>query len=118
MVAFPVLSQSQDSKYYKPEQEDPAIRNPIEGGYVATRPRFTRPPRKSFTTGFSDLLDSDRATLMVFWDTVMGGSNSFTWVDPITNNIYQVRFAEQMDWRYSGVGATKRWDVTMKLEQV
>ena len=69
-------------------------------------------PAAAWATGFTDITDTDRATLMAFWDTVQGGSNSFTWVDPITSNIYLVRFTEtierQAGWSWALFNAVRK----------
>ena len=117
--AFPVLSRGQDSKFYTVTQENPALSTKIEGGYVVSRPKHTRKPRKTFTTGFTGLSTNDRATLQAFYDTVRGGSMVFDWQDPITLNVYQVRFQGEdgLQFKYVGMGNQRLWDVSFSLQQ-
>lgn len=114
---FPTLSRSQDSKNLSIELEDKALKTEMEGGYVVTRAKHTRKPRRKFTSGFSQLTDADKATLENFWDAVGGGSVIFDWTEPSSNTVYKVRFAAPLAFKYTGVGGTNRWDVTFTLDQ-
>jgi len=120
---FPTLSTGQDSRHYTMTQEDPAIKSEMEGGYVVSRPRHTRKPRKKFTGGFTEIRDADKALLEAFYDTVRGGSLIFDWTDPQsamnggTPKVYQVRFEGELRFTYKGIGPTKLWDVTFTLQQ-
>lgn len=111
MADFPLEGQ-QDSKYYGVEAEDPAVRSDMEGGYVASRPRFTRTPRKTFTTGFTSISNADRATLEAFWDAKKGGAVVFTWLNPVDGTTHTVRFKEPMTFKYAGLGGVHLWNVT------
>lgn len=114
---FPTLSKGQDSQFYEMTPEDPALKTQMEGGYVVSRPKHTRKPRRTFKTGFSSITQADYTTLMTFWETVRGGSLIFDWTDPATGTVYQVRFAAQPAFKYVGKGNTRLWDVQMTLEQ-
>lgn len=114
---FPTLAKGQDSKHYGVELEDPAMRTQMEGGYVVSRAKHTRRPRRTFKTGFTGIGAADYATLQNFWDTVRGGSVIFDWTDPITNVVWQVRFAEKLVFKYAGIGNTRLWDVMASFEQ-
>lgn len=118
MSAFPALTAKADSAKYSRTAEDPAIRSELEGGYVYSRPRFTRTPRKSWKIGYTEMNNTDRATLEAFWDTVRGGSDSFTWTDPQTNTGYTVRFKSPIEFKYTGFGGVHFWNVSFELEQV
>lgn len=114
---FPTLTARQDSKFYEMTPEDPALRSEMEGGYVVSRPRHTRKPRRTFKTGFSSITQADYVKLTDFYDTVRGGSMVFDWMDPVTEKVYQVRFAGAISFKYVGMGPTKLWDVQITLEQ-
>ena len=115
---FPLASK-QDSKYYEVIPEDPSISTGMEGGYDYSRPRFTRTPRKSYKTGFTHLTNADRAIIQAFWDLNMGGSDSFTWTDPVDLQEKTVRFDGPLSFKYAGVGGTHRWNISdIKLVEI
>jgi phage-related protein len=120
MAAFPLNHNSQgwDSKLYKVSKEDKSIRTEMDGGYMTSRPRHTRAARRTWTIGWKSMLNADKLTLETFWDTVAGGSDSFTWTEPDTSTVYTVRFKGPINFEYAGMGNTKLWDVTLSLEQV
>jgi hypothetical protein len=70
MPAFPLSHQTQgwDSKKFKVSSENPSITTPMEGGYTISRPRHTRPPRKTWRMGWECMKDTDYQTLKAFWD--------------------------------------------------
>jgi hypothetical protein len=108
-----------DSKQFQEERENPAMNTELEGGYVATRPKHTRAPRRDFRLVYVDLTDADKATLDNFWDTVKGSSVIFDWTHPKTGVVYSVRFkpGERLVWQYSGQGPRSRWDCSFILAQ-
>lgn len=109
----------EDSKYFTETQTDPTIRGEYEGGFVVTRPRFTRVPPRVITTGFSDLTDTQKQLLFTYYENMRGGAISFTYNHPVTNAAMTVRFREPFTAKYVGVGTTYRWDVAdIKLEQI
>jgi len=118
MPTFPTLTEGQDSSLYEVSTENPAIRSEMEGGYVVSRARHTRAPRKTYKTGFTNIGTADKALLDSFWFTVKGGSASFDWTDPVTLSVITVRFMNDITFKYTGAGATKRWNVGITLEQV
>lgn len=121
MADFPTVNLAglEDSKYFEQEVADPAQRTEVDGGYTLTRPRYTRTPRKSWKTGFTDLTDTEKAEFDAFWDTQRGGSNSFTYLNPADAVTYTVRFVGTPRIKYSGMGPLRRWDITnIKLEQI
>ena len=107
----------QDSKYYEVELEDPTLRTNMEGGYVVTRPKHTRKPRRTFKSGCTSITSDQRKALEDFYDSVRGGSVIFDWTDPVTGTVFQVRFKEKISFKYTGMGITQLWDVTFTLEQ-
>lgn len=114
---FPSISSIQDSKFYSVELEDPSLKTKMEGGYVISRAKHTRRPRRTFTTGFSFIKDSERKILEDFYDSVRGSSLTFYWNDPIYNERFTVRFAEKYSFKYIGIRNVHRWDVTFSLEE-
>ena len=68
------------------------LRTRFEAGYVQTRARFTRIPKR-FELNWSRMSISDFGTLRTFYeDTVIGGAESFNWTHPISSTVYVVRF--------------------------
>lgn len=117
MEAFP-FSDIQDSAKYSETSENVAVRAGMEGGYVYTRPRFTRAARKTFTTGLTNLSNEQKQTLETFWNTVKGGSDIFTWVNPVTLATHNVRFTKPIQYEYAGRGGVHRWNVSsIELEE-
>lgn len=117
MAAFPTLSKPQDSKYFTESQEDPVMRSPVEGGYEFSRPRYTRAPRKMFTTGFTEISDADKTLLQTSWDVHRGGSDVVTWTHPV-DGAMSVRYEGAFSFRYVGIGGFHKWDVKISLKQV
>jgi len=121
MADFPTatLAGLEDSKHFGVVQADPAKKVEIEGGYTVTRPRYTRLPRKTWSTGFTDLTDAEKDSFAAFWDTNFGGSDSFTYLNPADAVTYTVRFKGQPKIKYEGMGPLRRWNITgISLEQV
>lgn len=116
---FPTLSTGSDSALYAVEAEDVSEKTSMDGGYVVSRAKHTRTPRKTFTTGYTDLVNADKQLIQDFWDNVArGGSVIFDWTDPASLVVYSVRFTGgTLQWKYTGIGPTQRWQVQFKLEQ-
>lgn len=123
---FPLSTARIDNAKYGEEQSDPALRAKMEGGYVVTRPRHTRRPRRTWKIGFTDIRDADKTALQVFWDSVRGGSEAFNWTVPVSNEAVVVRFAEgnRMSFEYAGPilideAVAGRWNVSdITLEEI
>lgn len=108
-AVFPAdMAKQQDSKYFAVDQEDNAIKGETDGGYIHARPRHTRRPRKTFTTGWTDVSHATYLNAQAFYDAV-GTWKVFTWVDPTTGVTYRVRFDKPPKWSYSGMGVAKIW---------
>jgi phage-related protein len=119
MADFPTLAEGQDSSLYEVQSEDPVVRTELEGGYVSSRPRHTRTPRKTYKTGFTRIGTADKALLDAFWTSVRGGSLQFNWTDPVTLAVIVVRFTGgPLNYKYAGIGNVHHWNVTFSLEQV
>ncbi|MCR9222928.1 MAG: hypothetical protein NXH70_02565 [Hyphomonas sp.] len=120
MADFPILSKDPDGSSFKQNSENPVVvGGEMEGGYVYTRPRHTRRPRRTFEFKFVDISEIERVSLEDFWDNHFGGSVAFNWTHPITSVVYNVRFDPQMELEFprSGYGTNHRWDtgiITLK----
>lgn len=114
---FPTMTKEQDSKFYQKELENVAMTTPMDGGYVVSRAKHTRKPRRTYKTGYSGILNADRQKLEDFWDLVKGGSVIFDWKDPISLATIQVRFSEKLSFKYVGIGVSQLWDVSITLDQ-
>lgn len=114
---FPASLPKSDSKQFSVETEDVSMKTKMDGGYVVSRAKHTRTPRKTFSTGYSMLNDAHRATLQSFYESVRGGSVIFDWIEPWSDVLYHVRFTEALNFKFAGVGNSKFWDVVLKLEQ-
>lgn len=104
------LQNKMDSSKYSEVKDNPAISLETDGGYEYTRPRYTVKPKRTWTIGFTNLLQSEKEQLDSFWDLVKGGSDAFYWTEPTTKIQYVVRFKSQINWKYKGAGPTIRWD--------
>jgi hypothetical protein len=118
-LVYPTLPSGSlpDSKQFGIQLEDPAMRTEMEGGYVITRPKHTRAPRRTWPIAYQMLTDADRTTLGNFWNTTKGGSLTFDWTNPADGAIYTVRFKDPLQFKYVGIGSSKRWDCSFSLEQ-
>lgn len=97
---------------------DPTIRSRSEGGYVTTRARFTRIPRK-WTIKYDWVTKANKNTIKTFEDdTVVGGSANFDWLNPENSATYDVRFLGLI--RYAPHPDTNFlwWIIEFELEEV
>jgi hypothetical protein len=117
MIDFPTLTSKPDSKKYSFEFEDPVVRSKIEGGYVVSRPRHTRSLRRTWSVGYTFISDADKLLLQAHYQAMRGGSDIFRWYNHEDYTWYNVRFVEQVEFKYVGAGYTKRWDIAFKVEQ-
>ena len=119
-MSFPPesLSGREDSSKLTSEQVDPTISSSTDGGYLMTRPRYTRKPPINFTTGFTYITQAEKKDLEDFWDEQFGGSRAFAWDNPTDGVRYNVRFAEPMRFSYTGKGGNHRWNVSVKLRTI
>lgn len=118
-IVFPVLPSGAilDSSKYEVSRSDPAMRAEMDGGYVVTRARYTRVPRRLFKVGYTYLTNPDKLVLDTFYDTVRGGSLIFDWTDPSSAIVYSVRLKSPFSFKHVGAGTTRRWDCSFELEQ-
>lgn len=94
-------------------QPDNVIKSPSEGGYVQSRPRFTRVP-KTFTLNYETLLVADKTVLDTLY-AALKGSDSFTYTHWQTSVTHTVRFAKPVEYKYVSYGI---WSATIELEEV
>ena len=117
MAIFPLASK-QDAAKFGFEQEDVGIRAEMEGGYVLTRPRHTRNPRRTWKTGFTDLSNTDKQTFEAFI-VAQGTYKAFDYTIPVEGTVVNVRFKEVPKYEYKGFGTNLRWDINdIMLEEV
>jgi hypothetical protein len=127
-VEFPAeLNARIDAKKFDQTQKNPAMVHEMEGGYVVTRPRYHRRPRRVFSIGFTNLSDDDKQTLEDFWNTVKGSALGFNVTLPITDEVVLVRFTQDTNMSFKYIGPVLlddgshggRWDVdSLKVEEV
>jgi hypothetical protein len=123
MADFPTLSTQQDQKFYDEVPEDTGMKAETDGGYEITRPRHTRRGRLSFSTGFTNISDADKAALLSFYNSV-GTFNMFNWTRPTGGAAIVVRFVKPPKFKYShavntGGVVSHRWDTdTIELKEV
>ena len=117
MAAFP-LATKQDSAKFGFEQEDVGIRSEMDGGYVLTRPRHTRAPRRTWTTGFSNLSNVEKEIFEVFVNE-HGTFKGFDYTVPVTGSLVNVRLKTIPKYEYLGFGSNARWAINdIVLEEV
>ena len=119
MSDFPpvAVTELEDAKYFSENLDDPALRVDYDGGYQATRPRYTRAPRRTWTTGFTLMGQTEYEACRTFYESRKGGSESFTWTNPADGVEYTVRFQE-FSPEYIGPGPGRRFNLKIKLKQV
>lgn len=139
-----LLSRPMDRKHYGLSIQNPAVSTESEGGYIITRPRFTRRPRRTWTFGYTDISMADKSRIEQFYNDMLGGSMMFYWVDrhalegenwrrqndPTHPNYkgpavdasqftYLVRFTDELSFKEAGIGGNLRWDVpSIKIMEV
>ncbi|MFA5186608.1 MAG: hypothetical protein WC551_09050 [Patescibacteria group bacterium] len=96
---------------------NPTVRTEVEAGYVASRARFTRTPRR-WQLRFDMTKTANRDTIIAFVTARGVGGESFTWVEPVASASVTVRF--QSPPVYTPVDGTNntRWTIAMILEEV
>lgn len=118
MANFPTLSNTEDARKYGFDTEDVGMRSDMEGGYVLTRPRHTRAPRRIWKTGFTAVVHTDYQTFLDFW-MENGTFTAFTYTTKIDNEAVNVRFSQKPTFKYVGLGETPLWDIDdIVLEEV
>lgn len=127
MATLALLNSGHDSsKFKETPRDDPAMAPETDGGYVYTRPRYTRATPTVYTLGFTFITGTDKNALISFWKARRGGSEIFEWDHPISGATLNVRFKKGVipDETYVGKGVSgtsghDRWDVAnVVLEEV
>lgn len=97
---------------------DPTIRTPKDAGYVQTRARFTSIPRR-YHIRYTAITTADKNLIYVFEkDTVVGGSEFFTWRLPTGGGNLTVRFVGPVRfWPWQNTNY-KRWNVEFDVETI
>jgi hypothetical protein len=108
-----------DSSKFAQEKENPALASKMDGGYVVTRPRHTRRPRRTFTLAFTDFTDAQRALVDDHFDAMHGGAMIFYFVHPVSKESILARYTTDttLQWGYSGSGRTPLWGVSFKVQE-
>lgn len=110
-MAFPSIHHIKDG-YLTERAYDPTIRSKSEGGYVKTRARYSRAPKK--WTVYYLISSDEKTTLEAFEDSVSVGAGSFSWTDPSTNTSATVRFADPISYE----SISNKWKAKVVVEQV
>ena len=95
---------------------DPTVRTEAEAGYVSSRARFTRTPRK-WQLRFDMTTAANKATIEAFVTSMGVGGASFTWAEPLGTNVV-VRFAAPPTYAPVANTNNTRWTITMTMEEV
>ncbi|OQB75102.1 MAG: hypothetical protein BWX92_02796 [Deltaproteobacteria bacterium ADurb.Bin135] len=116
MAVFPTLTVTPSIEGWGEElAQDPTIRTQLDGGYILTRARFTRIPKK-WKVKYGLLTPGDKATIEAFETTVQGGAGIFSWTSPAGLITYSVRFAGPI--MFTMRESPNWWDAEFILEQV
>lgn len=108
MPTFPATIKRLDAATFEEEFENVAASGgEMDGGYVISRPRFTRAPRRTWNFRFVEMRDTDKKALEDFWKLVKGSSNGFDWQHPISKTTINVRFGPDMKLRFKRIGFGK-----------
>ena len=111
MTTFPSIATPSISSPTK--VKDPSLLSEMINGMKTSRARYTRILR-AWTLKWNALADTDLTTLLTFYNTVKGGSASFTWTDEF-GNTYTVRFDGDIDHESVNADYSR---VSLKLEEV
>ncbi len=124
MAAFPTLTR-RGTELHNPVvgdfddtmAHDPTIRSQSEGGYVTSRARFTRTPRK-WTVKYTWLTQANKDVVKAFEDARSGGADRFTWTNPEDDTAYTVRFLGLVMYRAHPNTNFLWWMADFVLEEV
>lgn len=120
-MAFPVLSINPLVEPFEQTAAlDPTIRSEQEAGYVQTRPRFTRVPRK-WHIAYSGLPLADKSALESHEISVNFGAGMFSWTNPIDGATHNVRYLGSIKFKpengFDPLG-NHSWSAEFDLEEV
>lgn len=89
------------------------MRTGTDGGIAKVRRRFTSTPRN--VSGRMVITDAQRATFDTFFaTTLIEGSQTFDWKDPVDGTTKTFRFLDYPNWVMTADGTA--WVATMALE--
>jgi len=113
MADFPTLSSGVLAYPFKEEGLGVAdLRTPTDAGYVITRRRFTKDPKK-WGVVYKGLTDADFTTMSSFIST-QGTTGKFNWEHPVSGDTKVVRFVK----RPALVRKNRYWEMSCELEEV
>jgi phage-related protein len=96
---------------------DPTVRTEIEAGFVASRTRFTRAPRK-WSLRFDMTKTVNKNTIAAFATARGIGGEAFTWYEPVAGELVSVRFQGPPTYIPAESTGNTRWTVSFVLEEV
>lgn len=111
-MSFPILSCTPTK--IDVEYLSSTIKSEFEKGYVQTRERHTR-DRKRFSVSYT--VDKVDKALIIEHFNIVRGSVIFSWTDPDTSSIHQVRYSVTPKYTVSGANPVLQ-DLTFELEEV
>jgi len=115
-MAFPTLTQTASiDKWGEGLASDPAIRTGYEAGYVQTRARFTRSPRR-WDVGYQLLPAADKELIRLHEIACHGGADSFPWLNDMDGVTYTVRYLGLVSYKPNK--SKNYWDVDFTVEEV
>lgn len=109
--AIPEVNAWQESKAF-----DPTIRSPQEAGYILTKARFTRIPKK-WHISYETLQNDDKISLENFETARKVGAESFNWTNPKNSIVYVVRFLAPISFGFNSQ-SSMYWKAEFDLEEV
>ncbi len=123
MSRLPTFSQqdlgtAEDSTLFTEQLENQAVTTGSDNGYIYVRPRHSRKAKRIFTTGFSDLTQTQKVELEAFYTDRLGGVEAFEYLHPVTKELINVRFDKDLPFRYMGQGGNHYWSVEFSLKEV
>ena len=95
---------------------DSIVEASMEGGYKQVRPRTTRKPLKTFSTGWTELVQADADLIANFFDLV-GRHAAFNYTHPITGIVHSVRFDSGLEMQYVGVGSHFVYNISITMTE-
>ena len=96
---------------------NPTVRTEVEAGYVVSRNRFTRAPRR-WNLRYDMVKTANRDTIIAFVTTRGIGGESFQWTEPVAAASVTVRFLEPPVYVPAENTNNTRWTINLILEEV
>lgn len=115
MASWPAtLPQLPMASGFSESPPDTTVRTKMDAGPAKVRRRFTanvRPIKASFLMTTAQIADLDT----FYVTTTVGGSASFTWIDPRTSSSKSFRFMAPPEYNLT---SGDYWSVSLQLEQL